>query len=153
MNAYVLLKWLHVLMALTAVGTNLTYGVWLTRAAKEPQYLAFALRGVKALDDRIANPAYGVLLLTGMAMVGVGKIPWSTPWLLTGLILFVLLVVIAAAGYTPTLRRQIASLDAGGPASPEYQRLAARGTRLGIVLVSIAVIIVYLMVTKPPLWR
>jgi uncharacterized membrane protein len=153
MNAYVLLKWLHVLMALTAVGTNLTYGVWLTRAAKEPQYLAFALRGVKALDDRIANPAYGVLLLTGMAMVGVGKIPWSTPWLLTGLILFVLLVVIAAAGYTPTLRRQIASLDAGGPASPEYQRLAARGTRLGIVLAFIAVIIVYLMVTKPPLWR
>lgn len=153
MNAYVLLKWLHVLMAITAVGTNLTYGVWLTRVAKEPQYLAFALRGVKALDDRIANPAYGLLLLTGMAMVGVGKIPWTTPWLLTGLILFVLLVVIAAAGYTPTLRRQIASLDAGGPASPEYQRLAARGTRLGIVLAFIAVIIVYLMVTKPALWR
>ena len=152
MNGYLLLKWVHVLTAITAVGTNITYGVWLTRAAREPQHLAFALRGVKNLDDRIANPAYGILLLTGMAMVGVGKVPITTPWLLTGLILFVILVVIAAAGYTPTLRRQVASLDAGGPASPEYQKLAARGRQLGIVLGLIAVIIVYLMVTKPALW-
>jgi len=64
----------------------------------------------------------------------------------------VILVVIAAAGYTPTLRRQIASLDAGGPNSPEYQTLTARATRLGILLAVIAVIIVFMMVTKPTLW-
>ena len=51
------------------LGANLTYGVWLARAARESQHLAFALRGVKILDDRIANPAYGVIFLTGMAMV------------------------------------------------------------------------------------
>lgn len=103
------------------------------------------------LDDRIANPAYGVIFLTGMAMVQVGKVPWA-PWLVTGLILYVVVVVIAAALYTPTLRRQIAALDAGGPQSTEYQRLAARGTRLGILLSVIVVIIVFLMVTKPALW-
>ena len=101
MNGYLLLKWIHVLMAITALGANITYGLWLARADREPQYLAFALRGVKALDDRVANPAYGILLLTGIAMVYLGRIPWSTPWLLTGLILYVILVVIAAAGYTP----------------------------------------------------
>jgi hypothetical protein len=69
MNAYLLLKWVHVLMAVAALGANLTYGVWLARAARESQHLAFALRGVKILDDRIANPAYGVIFLTGMAMV------------------------------------------------------------------------------------
>lgn len=152
MSGYVLLKWIHVLMAITAFGANITYGLWLTRAAREQQHLAFALRGVKALDDRVANPAYGFLLLTGLAMVYLGRIPWTTPWLLTSLILFVILVVIAAAGYTPTLRRQIASLDAGGPNSPEYQTLAARGTGLGIVLAVIVVIIVFMMVTKPALW-
>jgi uncharacterized membrane protein len=152
MTAYVLLKWVHVLMAITALGTNITYGVWLTRAAREPQHLAFALRGVKVLDDRVANPAYGVLLLTGLAMAGVGRIPLTTPWLLTGLILFVILVVIAAAVYTPTLRRQIERLDAGGPHSHEYQMLAARSTRVGIALVIIAVAIVFVMVTKPALW-
>lgn len=152
MSAYVLLKWVHVLMAITAVGANLTYGVWLSRASRDPQHLAFTLRGVKLLDDRIANPAYGILLLTGFALAGMGKIGFGTPWLLTGLILFVVLVAVAAAGYTPTLRRQIRSLDAGGPDSPEYRQLAARATRLGILLAVIAVVIVFIMVTKPALW-
>jgi hypothetical protein len=56
-------------------------------------------------------------------MAYVGKIPLTTPWLLAGLTLYVILVAIAAAGFTPTLRWQIAALDAGGPTSPEYQRL------------------------------
>ena len=152
MSGYLFLKWFHVLMAITAFGANITYGLWLARADREPQHLAFALRGVKALDDRVANPAYGILLITGMAMVYLGRIPWTTPWLLASLILYVILVVIAAAGYTPTLRRQIASLDAGGPNSPEYQTLTARATRLGILLAVIVVIIVFMMVAKPTLW-
>ena len=60
--------------------------------------------------------------------------------------------MIAAAGYTPALRRQIQALDAGGLNSPEYRQLAARGTRLGILPAIIAVIIVFVMVTKPALW-
>ena len=152
MSAYLILKWFHVLMAITAVGANITYGVWFSQAGRQPQHLAFALRGIRILDNRIANPAYGLLLLSGFAMAGMGKIPFTTPGLLTGLILFAILVVIAAAGYTPTLRRQIQALEAGGPASPEYQRLAARGTRLGILLTVIALIILFVMVTKPPLW-
>jgi len=152
MSAYLVVKWFHVLMAITALGANLTYGLWFSRAAREPQHLVFALRGISILDNRIANPAYGLLLLSGLAMAGMGRIPFTTPWLLTGIILFVILVVIAAAGYTPTLRRQIQALDAGGPSSQEYQRLAARGTGLGILLVIIAVIIVFVMVTKPALW-
>lgn len=101
MSAYVLLKWIHVLMAIIAVGANLTYGVWLSRASRDPQHLPFTLRGIKLLDDRIANPAYGILLLTGFAMAGLGKISFGTPWLLIGLILYVVLVAFAAAGYTP----------------------------------------------------
>lgn len=152
MSAYLILKWFHVLMAITALGANITYGVWFSRAAREPQHLTFALQGIRILDNRIANPAYGLLLLTGFAMAGIGRIPFTTPWLLTGLILYAILVIIAAAGYTPTLRRQIQALDAGGPHSPEYQRLTARGTRLGILLTILAVIIVFVMVTKPALW-
>ncbi len=152
MSAYVILKWFHVLLAIIALGTNITYGVWFSAAAREPQHLAFALRGIRMLDNRIANPAYGLLLLTGFAMAGMAKIPFRTPCLLPGIILYVILVVTAAAGYTPTLRRQIQALDAGGPNSPEYQRPAVRGTRLGVFLAVLAVIIVFVMVTKPALW-
>ena len=152
MNAYLIVKWIHVLLAVTALGTNITYGLWFTRAAREPEHLAFTLRGIKLLDDRLANPAYGLLLITGGVMVGLGKIPWTTPWLLTSLILYVIAVALAAASYTPTLRRQIAALAAGGANSAEYQQLAARGTQIGILISILIVVIVFMMVTKPTLW-
>jgi len=152
MSAYLIVKWIHVLLAITALGTNITYGLWFTRAAREPEHLAFTLRGIKLLDDRLANPAYGLLLITGGVMVGLGKIPWTTPWLLTSLILYVIAVALAAASYTPTLRRQIAALAAGGANSAEYQQLAARGTRIGILISILIVVIVFMMVTKPTLW-
>lgn len=152
MSIYVILKWIHVLMAITALGANITYGFWITRAAREPAHLAFTLKGIKFLDDRVANPAYGLLLLTGLATAGVGRIPFTTPWLQLGIVLFVILVVIAAAGYTPTLRRQIEALQTGGANSPEFQRLAGRATGLGITLVVIAVLIVFVMVSKPTRW-
>ncbi len=149
MNAYLIVKWIHVLLAITALGANITYGVWFTLAGRDRQHLAFVLRGVRMLDNRIANPAYGLLLITGFAMTGMGHIPVSTHWVLTSLILYVILVVIAAAGYTPTLRRGIQTLETGGPDSPEFKGNAARGRTLGILLILIAVIIVFMMVTKP----
>ena len=152
MTALLIVKWLHVLLAVTALGANITYGFWFTRAGRDRQHLAFVLRGVRMLDNRIANPAYGLLLITGFAMTGMGHIPVSTPWVLTSLILYVLLIVIAAAGYTPTLRRGIETLEAGGPDSPAFKETAARGRTLGILLTLIAVIITFLMVTKPVLW-
>jgi uncharacterized membrane protein len=152
LTAYLLIKVLHVLAAIVAVGTNVTYGVWIARAKRDPAMLAFALRGVKVLDDRIANPAYGVLLLTGFAMAGVSRLPLSTPWVLTSIALFVVVFVVGVFGYTPTLRRQIAALDRGGPASPDYQRLARRGSRLGALLGVLVTAIVLLMVMQPGLW-
>jgi len=57
----------------------------------------------------------------------------------------------ATRSNTPTLRRQIADLDAAGPKSPEYRRLESRSTQLGILLAVFAVIIVFMMVSKPAL--
>jgi uncharacterized membrane protein len=153
LTAYLLLKYLHVLLAIVAVGTNVTYGVWIGRAARDPVMLPFALRGVKILDDRIANPAYVMLLLTGFAMVGLSKTPITTPWILTSLVLFGLTFLIALLAYTPTLRRQIATLDRAGAQSLEYQSLARRGSRLGGLLAVFVLAIVFLMVVKPGLWE
>jgi hypothetical protein len=55
---YVLLKFIHIASAIVAVGSNITYGVWNARAGSDPSHAGFALKGVKFIDDRIANPAY-----------------------------------------------------------------------------------------------
>ena len=149
---YVLLKWLHVLAAIVAVGANLTYGIWIARASRNPEALSFTLRGIKLIDDRVANPAYGLLLVTGLPMVFVVRLPLTTPWLLTGLVLYILVALVGLLGYTPTLRRQIRFLESEGFQSPHYQALARRGTMHGTILAFLVIVIVYLMVVKPGLW-
>ena len=149
---YLLLKWLHILAAIVAIGANVTYGIWIARASRQPDVLPFTLRGVKLIDDRLANPAYGFLLITGLLMVFTSGLSLTTPWLLTALILYVLAVLLGSLGYTPTLRRQIEFLDSQGINSPDYQAAARRGTMLGIILAILVVVITYLMVLKPGLW-
>lgn len=150
MSAYGLLKYLHVLLAIVAVGFNASYGIWLARAAREPAHLGHVLRGIKTLDDRFANPAYGLLLITGLSMVFVGGIDLlQTRWLLSGLVLWLVLMIVGFAVYTPTLRKQIAALEGSGPTSSEYLALASRGRVVGIGLAVIALVIVFLMVAKP----
>jgi uncharacterized membrane protein len=146
-----ILKFVHVLLAIIAIGFNASYPIWLARAKHDPEHALWALRGIKVLDDRFANPAYVLLLVLGLAMVGMSGIPFSTFWISAALVLYVLLVVGGIAIYSPTLKRQIAALESGGPTSPEYNRLAQRGTVVGILLAVDVVIIVFLMVVKPTL--
>ena len=144
-----LIKFVHVLLAIIAVGFNASYGIWLARAANAPQATqSHVLRTIKFLDDRIANPAYGLLLLTGLLMIFSAGIPVRL-WIALSIGLWLVLVVVGLGVYTPTLRDQIRVLESEGPGSEEYQRLSSRGRTLGIVLGIIVVVIVFLMVTKP----
>jgi uncharacterized membrane protein len=151
LDLYSFLKFLHVLLAVVAVGFNASYGIWLARAAREPEHALHVLRGIKFLDDRIANPAYGLLLVVGLAMTWVGGIPLSTFWIAASLALYVVLVVLGIAGYTPVLRQQLALAEAGRTDSDEYRQVARRGGIMGGVLGAIVVVIIFFMVTKPTL--
>jgi hypothetical protein len=51
--------------------------------------------------------------------------------------------------YTPTLRKQIAALEARGARDPEFVRLGKRANMVGGVLALIVLAILYLMVFKP----
>jgi len=144
------IKFIHVLLAIVAVGFNASYGIWLARAAKAPQATqSYVLRTIKFLDDRVANPAYGLLLITGFIMALSAGIPFSRLWIAAAIGLWLVLLFVGLGIYTPTLRDQIRVLESEGPGSDEYQRLAARGRSVGIVLGIIVVVIVFLMVTKP----
>jgi uncharacterized membrane protein len=144
-----LVKFVHVLLAIVAVGFNASYGIWLARSANAPQATqSHVLRTIKFLDDRIANPAYGLLLVTGVFMVFSAGIPIRL-WITLAIVLWLVLVFVGLGVYTPTLRDQIRVLESEGPGSEDYQRLSSRGRTLGVVLGVIVIVIVFLMVTKP----
>jgi uncharacterized membrane protein len=151
LTLYSFLKFLHVLMAIVAVGFNASYGIWLARVAKEPEHALHVLRGIQVLDDRFANPAYGLLLLLGLAMVWESGIPFSTFWIAASLVLYAVVALLAITVFSPTLRRQVALAEAGQVGSPEYQAVARRGGMVGGLLSVIVLIIVFFMVTKPTL--
>jgi uncharacterized membrane protein len=149
--AFLIVKYIHILSAITAVGLNISYAIWIARANSSPANITFALKGIKFLDDRIANPAYGVLLVTGLLMVFLLPVPITTLWILIALVLYAILVVVAFTQYTPTLREQIKLAEAGQVASPAFGRLATRGRLVGQALGLIVLVIVAIMVFKPHL--
>lgn len=151
LEPYNLLKFVHVMLTIVAIGFNASYAIWLARAGREPQHLGHVLRTIKKLDDLFANPAYALLLVTGVLMVLVGAIPFETFWIAASIGLWLIVVMLGLGVYTPTLRRQIALVESAGAESSEYALVAKRGTIVGVVLAVIVTIIVFLMVTKPTL--
>ena len=152
MSVFVIVKFLHILLAIIAVGFNASYGVWLARLAREPvPTQSFVLRGLKRLDDWFANPAYVLLAVTGVTMVFVGELRFTTFWIAGGIVLWAIAVALGFFVYTPMLRNQIQALETTGPESEDYRRYASNARFMGVLLAVIVVVIVFLMVTKPTL--
>jgi uncharacterized membrane protein len=144
-------KFIHILLAIIAFGFNATYALWITRAQRHPEHLDFALRGVKILDDYFANPAYLLLLVSGLTMVFLAGYMLTTFWLLSALVLWLAAIVLGYGVYTPTLSRQIRVLAKAGPQSEEYRTLSTRGTVVGITLAVLVLLILVMMIFKPAL--
>ena len=147
---YLIVKFIHIAAAIVAVGANVTYGVWSVRARREPAHLGFAIKGIQFLDNRIANPAYGVLFVTGLLMVFIGGLGFR-PWIIVAIVVFVAIAVIGFAYFTPLVKRQLALLDAGDTSSAEFERLARRNAMIGPILGVLVLIILGMMVFQPSL--
>src|SRR4029434_1991586 len=100
------LKFVHVLLAIVAIGYNASYGLLIARARSggiDGREMQFALRTVKVMDDYVANPCYALLLVTGGALVYVAGYPWTLKWIYLSLALLATAFAIAIVLYTPTL--------------------------------------------------
>jgi uncharacterized membrane protein len=151
MDLILLLKLVHVVAAIVAVGANLTYAFWLQRAGRDRDRLVWTIGGVRRLDGLVANPAYVLLLVTGVLMVLGGHFTFETSWIAVSIALYVGVALIGIAVFAPALRRQLAEAERD-PGSVAYRAAERRSNALGVVTVVIALIIVALMVTKPSLW-
>jgi uncharacterized membrane protein len=148
MTTYLALKLIHVLAAIVAVGTNVTYFVWLSRTRRQPEQGASVLPGIRALDARLANPAYVVLPVTGILMVLDADLGFTTFWIITAIILYVAMALIAGILFSPSLRRQVEIATSGAEQSV-YAEAARRTMVTGVITMLPIAAILYLMVIKP----
>jgi uncharacterized membrane protein len=148
MSLLVALKIVHVLAAITAVGANVTYAFWLRLAGTEQGRLLFAIDGIRRLDRLVANPAYILLLITGVAMIMTGAYRFEDGWVVAAIVLYVATAVIGITLFAPALRRQQAEAEQD-PSTPAYAAAAGRSNLFGLLTVLIVLVIVVLMVAKP----
>ncbi|RPH36831.1 MAG: DUF2269 family protein [Chloroflexi bacterium] len=139
---------IHVIAAIVAVGANLTYAIWFRAAGTDQDRLVFVTRTVGMIDSRVANPAYVVLLITGVLMVLGGVFSFTTGWILAAIGLYIATAVIGIVAFGPAIRRQLVEAERGID-SEAYRAAASRSTALGILTTILVLLIVVLMVTKP----
>lgn len=147
-------RFLHVLGAVVALGFSLSYGLWLSRAelagaAARP----FVLRTISWIDRRLTTPAYVLQLITGLMLVFLIDVDlFKEAWLALSLGIYAAVVALAMAVYAPAHRRQTVlaeRLAAGEPVEANYAEVAAKARRFGLLVTLLTLAIVVLMVFQP----
>ena len=149
MSLVALLLLAHVLLALITIGGNLTNTLWLRLGEREPEHLAYTIRGIRAIDRGVANPAYALLFVTGIALVLVTGIPLTTGWLAVAIAIYVAAAILGYFVFGPVVRAELAALERDGVDAPEYLRRRSQARSLAIVTTTMVLVILALMVAKP----
>lgn len=147
---YLTLKFIHVFLAIVAVGFTSSFGLILGRAAKggaDGRELKFALGTIRVMGT-IGHVCFALLLVTGIGLVQVAGYPWYLWLKLSGAIVVVSLLV-AQFLLLPTVPKRLAILEAKGPTDPEFIALSKRSAAIGGVLGLLALVVLWLMVSKP----
>lgn len=150
---YALLKLLHIVAVTLFFGAGLASVFVKLQADRtgDPQALAFAHRVVVAGDWVFTIPAGVLLPATGLGMVWVAGYPLTTPWILWGIVLY----VVAGLTWLPAWRLQFRMRDAaveaartGQPLPAAYHRWSRTWAALGIPAFLASVAAMWMMVGK-----
>lgn len=144
----VLLKLVHIIAAMLAVGTNATAVFWLRAGGRDPDRLRFAIGGVRRLDRKIGIPAFGLLLVTGVLMLVLGLYDFTQGWIQLAVVLYVALAVAGMTVMGPAQKRVIAEAERD-PYSRAFVEAERTSMRYTIGSLAVLLVIVVLMVTKP----
>jgi uncharacterized membrane protein len=152
-NAYNVLKFIHVLSVIAWIGgvTCLAVLIWRVRRERNRAILATLLRHSTTYGQMVAGPASGLVLLSGIAMVGMADIGFYTFWVLWGFAGIVLHFVFGAV-FIRKRTMELAQLASAEGTSD--QSLAEAGGKLWtvqLIYLAIMALVVGAMVLKPTL--
>ena len=155
MDLFPFVLFLHVLGAILAFGPTFAYSIIGAMGGKEPQHANFATRVSEAISEQRVFPlavfqgitGVGLILVTGINLL-------ATPWLLIGIVLYLITISYNFFVQTPTAQKIIEMTStppppgASGP-PPELLALIRRVQLGGMFSGVMILLIVFLMVVKP----
>lgn len=150
-------KALHVLSATIFFGAGLMSAFWKFRGDQsgDPRVIDWAQKQVVLADWVFTVPSGVVSPATGVYLVSVYGLPWSTPWVLASLggYLAAMVLWLPAAWIQLELRKLTREALANGTAlPPRFHRLNRAWLALGVPAFGVSVFIIFAMVAKPALW-
>lgn len=153
MNVYAWLKFLHVLSVIIWIGgiTALAVVIWRVTGERNRTALVELLRQATVYGQRIVGPASGVVLLSGLAMVGMAHIGFATLWVVWG---YAGILIHGVTGGV-FLRKRIAELSqiASAPSGDDAALIGA-GRRLWttqLIYLLLLATVIAAMILKPTL--
>ena len=154
MNAYLVVKWLHVLSSTVLFGTGLGSAYYLFFASRrgDARVIAQVVRQVVLADWLFTTTTIVFQPLSGLYLAHLARIPLTSFWIVASFALY----VVAGACWVPVvfiqMRMQRLAHEASvrdAPLPPLYQTLFAVWTALGIPAFVALVVVFWLMVAKP----
>ncbi len=154
MEAYTILKVVHILSATVLFGTGLGTALhfWLANRTGDVRAIAVSARSTVFADFAFTAPAAVVQPLTGVALALMAGFPLSSPWIVISIALYLL----AGACWVPVvfiqLRMRRMAEDAVASdrrLGPAYQRLLRTWFALGLPAFIALAAVFWLMVAKP----
>jgi uncharacterized membrane protein len=152
MSLYLLLKYLHVLSATVLIGTGagIAFFMLLASRSKDNRVIAQAARFVVIADWIFTAPAVVLQLGTGLALVKVMGVGFSSPWFIASMALFIFIGVCWLPVVLIQYRlRTAADAMVAGADDRDFRRWMKRWTALGIPAFCAILLLLWLMVTKP----
>ena len=149
MTWYEFLLFVHIAMAIIWVGGGFFLQMLTLRvlAARDEARMAAFAGDVEVLGIRVFMPSSLLLLLSGIGLVLDADWDWSEPFILVGLVVW-LISFVAGAGYLgPTSGKIKAEMEANG-ASPRAQQLRGNVLRYSRIELVLLWIVVFMMVVK-----
>lgn len=157
MNAYLLLKTLHIISSVLLVGTGFgsAFYLYFTNRSKNVAAIATVSRLVVIADWCFTTPAVIIQPISGIAMAYLAGWPLDTSWIFLSIILYLL----AGACWLPVVWLQIKMKKLAETAYAQGENLPARYWQfarywegLGYPAFIAMLGVFYLMVNKPNLW-
>ena len=150
MSWYELWLFLHVLAAIVWIGGATSVQVFgvLTKRAADPEKSAFFARSVSFSVLWIFLPAALVVIASGVGLTETGHWDWGEPFIVTGLVLWALVSLVAFGFLGRAIGRAGAQLAAEGP-SPALAVRMRNLVWLSRALLGVLVVIVFFMTVKP----
>ena len=154
MNAYLVVKTLHILSSVLMVGTGFgsAFYLYFANRSKSVATISVITKLVVRADWWFTMPAVIFQPLSGLWLAYAAGWSWGTSWILLSLVLF----AIAGMCWLPVVWLQLRLTDiakhaagCGDELPPLYWRYAKIWERLGYLAFTATLIVYFLMVLKP----